>query len=205
MPDSRYARPPRRDRLIVWAFVLVLVVFGGLLARHFLIVPAAPPPAAEAKRQLRTITLYFAAPDGAGLVAEGREIADCLVEEDCLRATVQALLDGPVGDLAPVFPPQATLRGVTVAGSELQVDFDQVLVDGHPGGSLGEMLTVYALADTVAVNFPHLRQIRILIEGAAVETLKGHVDLRQPVSPDFQWVLKTPAGAPAAMPPGSPK
>ena len=205
MPDSRYARPPRRDRLIVWTFLLVLVVFGGLLVRHFLIVPAAPPPAAEAKRQLRTITLYFAAPDGAGLVAEGREIADCLVEEDCLRATVQALLDGPVGDLAPVFPPQATLREVTVAGSELQVDFDQVLVDGHPGGSLGELLTVYALADTVAVNFPHLRQVRILIEGAAVETLKGHVDLRQPVSPDFQWVLKTPAGTPATMPPGSPK
>ena len=117
MPYSRYARPPRRDRLIAWTFLLVLVVFGGLLVRHFLIVPVAPPPASEAKRQLRTITLYFAAPDGTGLVAEGREIADCLVEEDCLRATVQALLDGPVGDLAPVFPPQATLRGVTVSAS----------------------------------------------------------------------------------------
>jgi spore germination protein GerM len=200
MPDSRYARPPRRDRLVIWAFLLILVVFGGLLARHFLIVPAAPPPPTETKRQLRTITLYFAAPDGAGLVAEGREIEDCLVEEDCLKATVQALLAGPIGDLAPVFPPQAILRGVSVAGSELQIDFDRALIDGHPGGSLGELLTVYALADTVAVNFPHLRQFRILIDGAAVETLKGHIDLRQPVSPDFQWVLP-PASPAAAMPP----
>src|SRR5512137_3014482 len=77
MADSPYARPPRRDRLIPWTFLLVLVVFGGLLVRHFLMVPAAPPPPADAKRQLRTVTLYFAAPDGTGLVAEGREIADC--------------------------------------------------------------------------------------------------------------------------------
>jgi hypothetical protein len=202
MSDSRYARPPRRDRLVLWTFLLVLLVFGGLLLRHFLVVPAPPPPPAEAKRQLRTITLYFAAPDGTGLVAEGREIADCLAEADCLKATVQALLDGPVGDLAPVFPSQAILRGVTVAGSELQVDFDRALIDGHPGGSLGELLTVYALADTVAVNFPQLRQVRILVDGAGVETLKGHVDLRQPVIPDFQWVLQPPAGSPAATPPG---
>jgi spore germination protein GerM len=204
MPDYRHSRPPRRDRLVIWAFLLILVVFGGLLLRHFLIAPAPPPPA-EAQRQLRTITLYFAAADGSGLVAEAREIADCLVETDCLSATVQALLDGPVGELAPVFPPQATLRGVVVAGSEVQVDFDHALIDGHPGGSWGELLTVYALADTVAVNFPHLRQVRLLIEGAAVETLKGHVDLRQPVNPDFTLVLKAPATEPKPTPAGRPQ
>lgn len=202
MPATRSPVPPRRDRrLIIWAFVLVLLVFGGLLARKFLIAPVPAPPA-EAQRQLRTVTLYFAAADGTGLVAEAREIADCLDEANCLNATVQALLNGPIGDLAPVFPPQATLRGITVNGSELQVDFSRALIDAHPGGSWGELLTVYALADTVAVNFPHLRQVRILVEGAAVETLKGHVDLRQPVNPDFTLVLKAPAAEPAAAPVG---
>lgn len=205
MPDTRYPRPPRRDRrLIIWAFVLVLLVFGGLLSRKFLIAPTPAPPA-EAQRQLRTVTLYFAAADGTGLVAEAREIADCLDETNCLNATVQALLNGPVGKLAPVFPPQATLRGIAVNGSEVQVDFSRTLIDAHPGGSWGELLTVYALADTVAVNFPHLRQVRILVEGAAVETLKGHVDLRQPVNPDFTLVLKTPAAEPAAVPVGRPQ
>jgi len=202
--NPHHSRPPRRDRLVIWAFLLVLVVLGGLLLRHFLIAPAPPPPA-EPQRQLRTITLYFAAADSSGLVAEAREIADCLAEEDCLKATVQALLDGPVGNLAPTFPPQATLRGVMVAGSELQVDFGQALIDAHPGGSWGEILTVQSLADTVAVNFPHLRQVRILVEGAVVETLKGHVDLRQPIAPDFTLVLQTPAGAPPTTPAGRPK
>jgi hypothetical protein len=205
MPDSASIGRLRRDRLIIWAFLLVLLVFGGLLLRHFLVVPAPPPPAAEAQRQLRTVTLYFAAADGSGLVAEGREIADCLVENDCLQGTVQALLDGPIGSLTPVLPPHAVLRGIYVVGGEVQVDFDRALIDSHPGGSWGELLTVYALADTIAVNFPHLRQLRILVEGDAVETLRGHVDLRQPVAPDFNLVL-APAGAtPSATPTGSPR
>lgn len=187
------ARPSRHSRLLGWTFLLVLVIFGGLFLRHFLIKPAAPPTPVEQQRQLRTLTLYFAAADGGGLVAEGRETADCLIEEDCLRAMVQALLDGPVGELAPVFPPQTVLRGVSVAGSEVSIDFDRALVDNHPGGSWGELLTVYALANSIAENFPHLRQVRILVEGAALETLKGHIDLRQPLNPDFSLVVKPAA------------
>src|SRR5512139_15743 len=122
------ARPSRHSRLLGWTFLLVLVIFGGLFLRHFLVKPATPPTPVEQQRQLRTLTLYFAAADGGGLVAEGRETADCLVEEDCLRAMVQALLDGPVGELAPVFPPQTVLRGVSVAGSEVRIDFDRALV-----------------------------------------------------------------------------
>ena len=86
----------------------------------------------------------------------------------------------------------------------LQVDFARNLVDQHPGGSWGELLTVQALANTVATNFPHYRQVRILIDGAAVDTLKGHLDLRQPLNPDFSLVLSAPAGA-APIPAGRPQ
>ena len=202
MPKSHPSRP---GRLIGWAFLLVLVIFGGLFLRHFLVKPATPPVPAESQRQLRTLTLYFAAADGSGLVAEGRETADCLVEADCLRATVQALLDGPVGDLTPVFPPQTVLRGIAVTGSEVRIDFDHALVDNHPGGSWGELLTIHALADTLAEHFPHLRQVRILVEGVALETLKGHVDLRRPLSPDFSLVVKSADGGVAPVPAGRPQ
>ncbi len=194
MHTSRNPRPPRHDRLLVWAFLLVLLVFGGLLLRNLLITPPLAPTPVEPQRQLRTVTLYFAAADGSGLMAEGRELSDCLVEADCLKSTVQALIDGPIGNLAPVLPAQTILRGIAVAGNEVRLDFDRALVDSHPGGSWSELLTVHALANTIAVNFPHLRQIRILVEGVAVDTLKGHVDLRQPVNPDFRLLAKTPAG-----------
>jgi len=195
MPASRRATPSRH--LAIWIFLLLILAVGGGLFLWHSLAPPALPPAADAQRRTRTVTLYFAIADGTALAAEGREIADCPVDEECLRATVQALLDGPAGNLVPVLPSRAVLRGITVSGSEVQIDFDRALIDNHPGGSWSELLTVYALANTVAVNFPHLRQIRILVEGTAVDTLKGHVDLRQPVNPDFRLLLKTSDGAPA--------
>lgn len=195
---SKHSPPPNPllIRAMLWALLIVVMLGLGYL----LFSPSPPSPTADAPPPGRTVTLYFAAADGAGLVAEGREIVGCLVEDDCLKSTVQALLAGPVGDLAPVFPPGLGVRGIAVTDSEVQVDFPRSLVDSHPGGSWGELLTVYALVNTVAVNFPHLRQVRILIEGAAVETLKGHVDLRQPLNPDFRLLVKV-VDEPAPAPP----
>ena len=101
-------------------------------------------------------------------MAEGREIDDCLEETDCVKETVQALIDGPVGDLTPILPSHTVLRGVKEDGSTALVDFSKDLIAGHPGGSVAELLTVYGLADTLAENFPHIRQVRILIAGEPV-------------------------------------
>ena len=142
------------------------------------------------------MTLYFAVKDASHLVAETREVAGCMVEEDCLRAAVEALIAGPSGSLDQVLPDKTLLLGLQVEGSLVTLDFSDDLVNGHPGGTQSELLTVYALTDTLAVNFPHLRQVRILVEGEPIETLKGHVDLRQPVSADFSLVeeISSPAG-----------
>lgn len=193
-------------RLVVLAFALLLLVFGGLFLRKYLSTtpPSSPAPAvSQAPRELREVILYFGSPDGTHLVPEGREIDDCLVEMDCVRETVQALLDGPVGDLVPILPSHAVLRGVTVGEHTTTIDFGAGLVSGHPGGTQSELLTVYGLADTLAANFPHLRQVRILVEGEAVDTLKGHIDLRQPISADFSLVeesVAVPEDMPARIP-----
>ena len=198
MSEPRFPRPPQRTSPVIWFLVvllLVLLALGGWLLRDRWRYLAAPPPG-EAQRPMRTVTLYFAARDGSGLVAEDRQINDCLINDECLAPLVQALLDGPGGALAPVFPARTTLRGVSLTPEGvLQVDFARNLVDRHPGGSWAELLTVQALANTVATNFPHYRQVRILIDGAAVDTLKGHLDLRQPLNPDFSLVLPAPSVA----------
>lgn len=204
-----------RRRLVLLAFLFILVVFGLLVARKFLPTPSpAPVPATTLSepKQLREVVLYFGSPDGSFLVAEARQIEDCLEEADCLRATVQSLVDGPVTDLVAVLPSHAQVRGVTASGGTATIDFSADLVSGHPGGSVSELLTVYSLADTLAENFPHLRQVRILVEGEPAETLKGHVDLREPVKADFSFTHPpegsakaeqapvTPEGKPAAEP-----
>ncbi len=190
-------------KLLLPLLSLVLLVAFALLLRAFLETPGPSPPtpvpSETVPRATREVTLYFGAADASHLVAETREMEDCGEEQACLRAVIQALVAGPAGPLMPVLPPQAGFLDVRVEGSLALVDFSQGLIQGHPGGSTSELLTVYALADTLAANFPHIRQLRVLVEGAPVETLKGHVDLRQPITADFGFARSPePAGAGAA-------
>jgi len=199
-------RTRSRDRLVLVAFLLILLVFGLLFARKYMppSTPVAPPEAGPAEpRQLREVVLYFASPDGSYLVAEPRQIEDCLEEAECLRATLQALADGPLHELLPVIPPNVQIRDVRQEEGTATVDFSRELVSGHPGGSFSELLTVYGLADTLAESFPHIRQVRILVEGEPVATLKGHVDLRQPVMADFTFT-RPPEGSSAGAERGAP-
>lgn len=177
---------PRKKEFspIVLATVLMLV---GLVVGWFLFPesrPPAPVPPPEPPA-MREVQLYFATADGAGLEVETRQIKDCRIAEDCIRETIQALIAGPTGPLTPVFPPKTGVQSVAVEGSTAWISFSRDLVAGHPGGSMTELLTAHALANTLAVNFSHIRQARILIDGELAETLKGHVDLGAPVAADF--------------------
>lgn len=183
-------KSPFRDRLLLLAFLIILLAFGAIAVRKVLLSrpPTTPPPAPvqEAPRQLRDAVLYFGARDGSHLVAEGREI-ECLEEIDCMRETVQALVNGPVGDLVPVIPSHAVVRDIRIEEGTAVVDFSRELVTDHPGGSLSELFTVYGLANTLVANFPAIRQVRIVVEGESLETLKGHVALQEPIPADFRY------------------
>lgn len=185
-------------RLLLLALAALLLVGGGLLLRALLSPPPAPkpaPPVAQAPPRTHEVILYFGAADGTHLVAESRQIPDCEEEQQCLQSTLQALLTGPAAGAGdPVLPPGTALRGIHQDDQGLAtVDFSNELVAGHPGGSMSELLSVYSVIDTLAVNFPYLRRVRFLVEGQPVATIKGHVDLRQPLAPDFS-LTRPPAG-----------
>ena len=187
--------------LVAILFVVGLVIATlqtGKAPEEAAPVVAVPPSAA------REVLLYFSSADGQTLLAEPRQIDDCELDEDCMTRTVQALISGSTQDMVPILPSRTRLLGLTVDGSLVQVDFSQDLIDAHPGGTQSELLTVYGLADTLTVNFPHLRQVQILVESAPVTTLKGHVDLRRPVYPDFSFVEEgvAPIGRMDSLPAG---
>ncbi len=212
MPKSNYEpnnlkKRPYRKYLIVWGALAVLVFAVGLLVGYLntAVAPQPSPSAVEPSAvTTREVILYFASVDGQTLVAETRDIAECQQDEDCLRDTVRALIAGSQGGLAAILPVQVALNDASVEGSLVKVDFSQELISAHPGGTQSELLTIYGLADTLAVNFPHLRQMRVLVDGAPVATLKGHVDLRQPINPDFSLVEEgmAPVGIILSLPAG---
>ena len=196
-----------RKSLILWGALVVLVFVVGLVVGYLKTAEAPQPPPSVVETSVekaREVILYFASVDGQALVAETRDIAACEQDEDCLRGTVRALIAGSQQELAAILPPQVVLNDVSVEGSLVNVDFSQELVSAHPGGTQSELLTIYGLVDTLAVNFPHLRQMRVLVDGAPVATLKGHVDLRQPINPDFSLVKEgmAPVGTILSLPAG---
>jgi spore germination protein GerM len=177
---------------------VILPLLGvALLAGWWLSRPPSDPlprPGADQARIRKEVILYFAARAGDHLVAEARELTGCR-EESCLAETVEALAAGPRHGLTAVLPTSARLLAISEENGVATVDFSRELAAAHPGGSMSELLTVYGLADTLAVNFPYIRQVRILIEGQTVETLKGHVDLRRPVAADFRFARPSAEGA----------
>jgi hypothetical protein len=52
-------------------------------------------------------------------------------------------------------------------------------------GSREELLAVYAVVNSIVVNFPAVRRVQILLDGETASTLAGHVDLSHPLSADM--------------------
>ena len=68
------------------------------------------------------------------------------------------------------------------------MDLSREVSMGHPGGSLEELFTVYAIVNALTMNVPDITAVQILVEGREVDTLAGHVDLRHPLGRNLEWV-----------------
>ena len=189
----------RRAILSVVGFVVAAVVIWWVL---FVAVPrwyrggpdpAAPdgstagPPAA-AQRKI-TATLYYVGDDGLSLVPAQREVpfGEPVVEQ--ARAIVEAQLAAPAQPLVSAVPARTTLRALYLSElGDAFVDLSGDVTSKHTGGSTDEILTVYAIVNALTVNLPAITRVQILVDGKEVDTLAGHVDLRNPLSKNLTWV-----------------
>lgn len=84
-------------------------------------------------------------------------------------------------------PPDADIKEVFLPAPNLAViDTNAAFADGHRSGILVEELTIAAIARTLAVNMPDIKQFKLLIDGKERETLAGHVDLLEVYPTDQQ-------------------
>ncbi|HEX8960779.1 MAG TPA: GerMN domain-containing protein [Geobacteraceae bacterium] len=182
---KRSTGPRRRMALLFVAFVICAAVLGTRIMRKYemsRMKPAPPPQEQEAGALL--VTLFFASPDGAGLVREAREIDACTDPAECAEEVMDELVNGPVGDMSPTLPPTATVHSVRLEGDTALVDFGKEFTEGLPTGSNAEMMAAYSVIDSLTFNFPRIKRVRFLVEGANIDSL-GHLDLRAPLAPDF--------------------
>ena len=179
--------------ILLTAFLLFAVVLGALVFRKYETATRKTEPSPAATPAGSTVvTLFFASPGGEGLMREGREVEIEEGVEDGIESVVGELIRGPLGSLAPTLPANARVLGVKLNGDTAQIDFGRELLDEVPAGSSGETAAVYSIIDTVAMNFPQVKAVQFTFEGAAVDSLKGHLDLRHPLPPDFTQEKKLP-------------
>lgn len=132
----------------------------------------------------QTFIVYFASEEGFSLVPEIR------VGEGLIHNRLEALVEGPrTPNLVRVFPHDTRIIGYQIIDDLLYVNFNQAFVDNHPGGSLGELLTVYGLVNSVTED-PQINKVVILVEGKQIPTLAGHLDLLEPLSRDQSLIAK---------------
>ena len=155
---------------------------------------------AAAATPIRTliVEVYFPSAEEYGLVAEAREIFATSAPGDRAKQIVADLISGPTTELALRGLPRNTqLRQIYVLDNGVAyLDFSAELRDGLGGGSNEELLAIYSIVDSVALNVPEIRRVGILINSKPVETLNGHMSLRRPLRPDVSLIV----GRIAALP-----
>ena len=142
--------------------------------------PATPAPGPGRKIKAH---LFYVAEDGTTLSSVERDIAfgDGTLEQ--ARLLVAAQIAPVTEPTVSAIPPGTTLRALFLGDhGEAFVDLSREVMTAHPGGTVNELLTVYTIVNALTENMPAITSVQILVDGKEVETLAGHVDLRQPIA-----------------------
>lgn len=186
---KRSKSPKRGVWIIVLAFLLLAVFLGALLfKKHEMATTPSSVPVVPQSSGLVTVTLFFASPSAEGLEKEVREIAPCDEPAICFEEILEELINGPLSELAPVLPLTGMFNSVKLDGTTARVDFAQELLDALPSGSNSELYAAYSIVNSICFNYPQVHQVVFSVDGKPLETLKGHLDISSPLTPDFSLV-----------------
>ncbi len=173
---------------IIIPFVLLAVVFGGLFWQKYQEARNLPqvPPAKQEQAAYKIVSLFFADEQGR-LVREAREVETCQDQVTCLRSLLEELFSGPVSELTSVVPEWTDINQIRIDGDLVTVDVGIEFAESLPRGSSAEMLAVYGIVNTICSNLPDIRRVKIIL-GGNQEAKLGHLDLSEPLEPDFTLV-----------------
>jgi spore germination protein GerM len=198
VPSPTPPASSKRGLGVAIAVVLAGLIVGAgavaLLLPHWLASPPATDTGASTvASDTRTIhaVLFYVSDDGSELLEVSREVPFGETPVDQARSIVEAQVTAAPSGLTSAIPAGTTVRSVFLDGhGAAYVDLSREVVTGHTGGSLDEALTVFSIVNAITVNLPDISAVQILVDGHAVDTLAGHLDLRHPLGRSLEWVRK---------------
>lgn len=188
-PEAGYPRGGLGVRHLLVIALLALVAIAGImwsLTRR----PSQPRHEQTPPREVsrvpegsRTVTLFFAGADEPIIYGESREVAVGRRLDEQVGQVIGALIAGPERETGVSAVPAGTRLLAVLLDDDaatLYLDFSAELIAAHPGGSAAEYCTIAAIVKTVAENFPEIAAVQILVDGAQVDTIAGHIRADEP-------------------------
>ncbi|PQQ66500.1 sporulation protein [Acetivibrio saccincola] len=160
----------------------------GLKTPNATVSPENTVPATQEPLEKRTITLYFANSNAEKVVAEKREVE---TEKDTQmeRLVFEELQKGPKSENLHATIPQGTkLLSTSTKNGTCTLDLSKEFVDNHPGGSAGELMTLYSIINTMT-ELPGIDKVQFLIEGQKQEVYI-HAIFNEPFKRDDSIIEK---------------
>lgn len=207
MAKNRKSKKKRNDLKIIFLLLLILVViviFGSTLFDKFIVpiwerykekpivseeVPYKEEEIEEVQpvptEEMVEVNLYFSDSQAMYLVPEKRKIPQA---PSLTRQAVIELIKGPKSsDLYPTIPQETQVNEVYIADDIAYIDLSEEIFKNHPGGSTGELMTVYSIVNTLT-EIPPIKGVQILVGGNEKKILVGHIDISMPLLRDEDWI-----------------
>jgi hypothetical protein len=174
---------------VVALAVVIMVVAPNFYRPAPAVVPGQAAPAPAVPERKITATLFYVSEDGVSLMPVHTEVAFGDPVSEQARHIIEAQIAPPPAPHVSAIPAGTKVRAVYVSErGDAFVDLSGDIGAKHTGGALDELFAVYAIVNSVTVNLPAITRVQILVDGKEVDTLAGHVDIRQPLAKNLSWV-----------------
>ncbi|MCE5299381.1 MAG: GerMN domain-containing protein [Spirochaetia bacterium] len=133
-----------------------------------------------------TVVLFFGDAVSGGYRPVKAEIYSSKLPVNRIKQTLLLLTAGPSAADCRQFLPEGTAlkEAYLDPNNILYVDLSTEFASNCRGGTTSEYYAVYSIVNTVMLNFPAVRGVRILVDGAEKKSLAGHIMLESILKPD---------------------
>lgn len=123
--------------------------------------------------------VYFADEHKTALTSVNLKFASTLDSHALGREIIKTLLAGPSApSVEPIWPEDVSLTAFFITDdgkAYVDLKIDQGMLKNMDAGL--ELLAIYSMVNSLTLNIPKIKKVKLLIQGRDALTLAGHIDL----------------------------
>lgn len=134
----------------------------------------------------KTALLFFGNPKAEGFKTSPVEMRESVLQINRIKQLIILLTEGPKDKtVLNLLPEGSALKDAYLdANNILYIDMSPEFSANCKSGTTGEYEAVYSLLNTVFYNFPWVKGIKIVINGAEKDSLAGHISIKSILTQD---------------------